>query len=166
MVTAGGGWTLILRDSWKDKKVKVAGKLPAENSVGTPNGGGDYVGPHYMATVSGTNPLKTNAQYMYKIDGCTTGDCAAISDQEFSFHSDTESQVDGGYHSSPIRTVSGKTVHADTKDPHRLNYFYLNKNPSCGLSTDRDNGGNCWNNMFGNHRSCSSTWLLGCNCLN
>ena len=161
MITAGGGWTLILRDSWKDKKVYTAGSLPAENSVGTPDGKGDYVGPHLMGTISGSNPLRTNSHYLYKVDSCTTDDCAMISDQEYSFHAATEGVVDGGFHSSPIKTVSGKTVHADNTNNNRLNYFYLNKNGDCGLSTDRDNGGNCWNNMFAKKRSCSPNLLAG-----
>merc|ERR1712185_515800 len=89
---------------------------------------------------------------MYKIDSCSSGDCALISDQEYSFHATKETDVDKGYHSSPIRTLSGKTVHADNNNNNRLNYFYLYPSASCGVSTDRDNGGNCWNNMFGTHR--------------
>ena len=52
MTTDGGGWTLILRDSWKDKSVIWAGKttMRDDNSHGNPSGYMDYVGPHYMGS--------------------------------------------------------------------------------------------------------------------
>merc|ERR1712157_401688 len=154
MVTQGGGWTLILRDSWKDKSVFWHGKtaMRAENSFGTPNGYADYVGPHYMGSHKGTNPLKTGVDYMYTGSGCSSKDCITISRQEYSFHTANEGTVDKGFHSKPLKTLSGKTVMADKASGSRLNYFYLYPNAACGLSTDRDNGGNCWNNMFATYR--------------
>merc|ERR1719502_625739 len=137
MKTGGGGWTLILRDSWADKSVYAHGSgknLPPENSKGTPDGKGDYVGPYDLDTIPGTSPLQSNAQLLYKIDSCTSDDCAMISDQQISFHAKKESDVDSGFHSSPITTLSGKMVMADGKTGHRLNYFYLYPGASCGLS--------------------------------
>lgn len=136
MKTAGGGWTLIFRDSWKDKTVYAHGSgkdLPPENSKGTPDGKGDYVGPYDLNTIPGTSPLKSNGQLLYKIDSCTSDDCAMISDQEISFHAKKETDVDGGFHSSPITTLNGKIVQADGSTSHRLNYFYLYPSASCGI---------------------------------
>ena len=69
MNTKGGGWTLILRDSWKDKTAscenggcsKVLGK---ENHIGNAMDSTDYVGPHLMGTVEGTIPLRTTVETM------------------------------------------------------------------------------------------------------
>lgn len=153
MTTKGGGWTLILRDSWNDKSVYWHGKsaMRKENSYGTPYGYKDYLGPHYMGSNKGTNPLKTSVDYMYTGSGCDSDDCKFISRQQYSFHTAKEADVDKGFHSSPLRTLSGKIVMAGSAGA-RLNYFYLYPQGSCGLSTDRDNGGNCWNNMFATHR--------------
>ena len=71
MDTKGGGWTLILRDSWKDKAVfcedaacsKVLGK---ENHIGSAIDSKDYVGPHLMGTVEGTIPLRTTVETMVR----------------------------------------------------------------------------------------------------
>ena len=64
MTTDGGGWTLILRDSWKDKKVECGKSCnwlhqeSSEFSVGTADDTKDYLGPHLFGTVKDPTQLQ------------------------------------------------------------------------------------------------------------
>jgi hypothetical protein len=137
MATDGGGWTLIFRDAWDATNVtRGVGSVPAENSTGTPTGvTQDYVGPW---TIPG--------ELMYWCRSCT-GDNRFKVNQSIRFDN-SEAAVRLGTFPQPIRTLVGNAVvMADQTANNRLNYFYFTT--GCGVSTGRDNGGNCWNNFFG-----------------
>jgi len=148
MSTAGGGWTLVLRDNWNNLTVpKGQTSLPAENSAGSPDGNNDYIGP-WQSLPGG--------DYLYKRTD-VGGDNMFIAHQNFGLNIAHSTVLSTGTYTwdEPIVTLVGRaTVMADSNTTHRLNFFKNDGNASCGpVATGRDNGGNCWNNFFG-----SSYW--------
>ena len=64
----------------------------------------------------------------------------------------TEAELQQGTYDTPMKTLNGATVLANSV--HYLNYFqvYQPTSASCGpLSSGNDNRNNCWNNFFGTH---------------
>eukprot|EP00729_Bicosta_minor_P005923 gene5923-18360_t len=152
--TDGGGWTLILRDSWQDKSVQCGKdcawlrEANTEFSHGSAGSKADYIGPHLLGVVAGTNPLQTKADILYTIDKYDHKDAMFISHQTMSFHNRNQGQIEQGKWDKPLKTLGGREVWSG--NPHHFWRTYPAH--SCGLSTDRTTGDNCWNNMFASHR--------------
>ncbi|TNF26733.1 MAG: hypothetical protein EP329_20810 [Deltaproteobacteria bacterium] len=144
MATAGGGWTLVLRDNWDNLTVpKGQTSLPIENSAGAADGNNDYIGP-WQSLPGG--------DYLYKRTD-VGGDNMFIAHQNFGLNilHATVLSTPGYTWDQPLTTLVGLgVVMADSNTTHRLNFFKNDGNASCGpVATGRDNGSNCWNNFFG-----------------
>jgi len=101
-----------------------------------------------MGVVKNSNPMQTTVDLLYTVSGCSAKNCKMISHQSISFHSKDKKAIEKGTYDNPLKLLDGSQVWSH--NPHH--YFRWYPSNSCGISTDRTTGDNCWNNMFATHR--------------